>query len=145
MASEHERFFEHRRYAVVGHTSERPFPRLTYRGLKQAGKEVFAVDPSAPTVEGDRAWADLASLPGRLDGALLELPRAETAAWVERAADAGIPRVWIHQNSESPEALEVAERRGLEVHTGGCAVMYLARGLNAHTLHKGVWKILGRY
>ena len=143
--NDREAFFEHERYAVVGHSSEASFPRLTYAALKEAGKQVFAVDPSAEAIEGDPVWRDLASLPSPVDGAVLEVPREETAGWVERAAQAGIPRVWIHQNRETEEALACARTNHLETHVGSCAVMYLAQGVNVHTLHKAVWKLVGRY
>ncbi len=47
MAGGHEPIFRGERFAVVGHSSERSFPKLTYGRLKEAGKRVWAVDSSA--------------------------------------------------------------------------------------------------
>lgn len=144
MPSARETFWTHDRYAVVGHSEQSPFPVLTYGGLKDKGKTVYPVDPSARSIEGDPAYPDLASLPGEVDAVVLEVPREQTAAWVERVAEAGIPRVWIHQTRDTPEALELARERGLEVQHGTCAVMYL-RGGFPHNLHGWVMRLISKY
>ena len=145
MASECERFWERERYAVVGHGEKRAFPKLTYNALKKRGKTVYAVDPGADTVEGDQAWRDFSSLPGPVDAAVLELPKEETAEWVGRAADAGIDEIWLHQMTDTPEALSTARDRGLKVITGHCAVMYNEPGFSMHAPHRWIWKLLGKY
>ena len=60
-------------------------------------------------------------------------------------ADAGIDDVWIHMNRDTPEALSLAQDRGVNVHTGSCAVMYLVSGFNAHTIHGFINKVIGKY
>ena len=145
MSSRYEAFFEHGSYAVIGHESKKNFPVLTYQGLKKMGKTVYPVDSSAQKIEGDRAYADLASLPDKVDAAILEVPKDETAAWVGQAARAGIRDVWIHMGRETPEALALAKEQGLDVRSGTCAVMYVTKGFTYHTLHKGIMKLIGKY
>jgi len=41
-------------------------------------------------------------------------PKEETAAWVKRAVDAGIRDIWIHQGTDTPEAVAIALSRGLD-------------------------------
>ena len=130
MMSERERFWEADSYAVVGRqTSRKAYPRITYSALKDLGKTVYAVDPDGGTVEDDAAYPDFAALPGP----------------VARAADAGVRRIWIHQMTDTPEALAEAERRGLSVIAGHCAVMYVKPGFSGHAVHRGIWKLLGKY
>ena len=86
MASQRRSFWEHESFVVIGHTGARSFPKMTYRGLRDSGKTVFAVDPSLDEVEGDPAFPDLAALPSPVEAAVLELPKDETAAWVARAS-----------------------------------------------------------
>ena len=145
MPSDYERFWESQSFAVVGHTAKKGFPTLTYGALRGQGRAVFPVDPSVEEVEGDRAYPDLASLPAEVDAVVLEVPREETAEWVSRAADAGIGKVWIHMNRDTPEALALARERGLDVVSGTCAVMYLTRGFSVHTVHKWVNRLARRY
>jgi predicted CoA-binding protein len=129
----------------VGHSAGKGFPTLTYRGLRQQGKKVFPVDPSVSEIEGDATYSDLEALPAKVEAAVLEVPRDETANWVGRVADAGIERVWIHMNRDTPEALALAEERGLEVHSGTCAVMYVTPGLSYHSIHKWISKLTRTY
>ena len=145
MASNHENFFENRSFAVVGNAGKKNFPVLTYRGLKSLGKSVFAVDPSTDEIEGDKAYADLAHLPEKVDAAVLEVPKEDTKDWVARVADAGIKDVWIHMGRETPEALELAREKGLNVRSGTCAVMYVTPGFTYHSIHKWIMKVVGKY
>jgi predicted CoA-binding protein len=145
MPSECERFWERESYAVVGHGETRAFPKMTYNALKKRGKTVYAVDPTAEKVEGDQAWPDFSSLPAPVDAAVLELPKEKTAEWVAKAADAGITEVWLHQMTDTPEALAAAKERGLKVITGHCAVMYNELGFSMHAPHRWIWKLLGKY
>ena len=144
MASKHEQFWTHHRYAFVAHSAVKPFPALSYAAAKEQGKTVFAVDPSIEAVEGDATYADLDALPETVDGVVLEVPREETAAWVERAAEAGIGKVWIHMGRDTPEALDKAAQRGLEVCSGTCAVQYL-RGGFPHNIHRALRKLSGNW
>jgi predicted CoA-binding protein len=145
MASPRQSFWEHASFAVVGHTDKRSFPKLTYNALKRSGKPVFAVDPSVGEVEGDKTFPDLAALPAPVAAVVLELPKDETAAWVARAADAGAKAVWIHQRTDTPEALALAGERGLEVCAGTCAVMYVTPGFSGHAPHRWIMRMLGKY
>lgn len=145
MPSDYETFWQFDRYAVVGHGAKRPFPRLTYAALKKINKSVAAVDPSSAQVDGDRTYADLASVPGEIEAVVIEVPKAETAEWIERAAERGIQHVWLHMNTDTPEALACAERHQMHVRKGTCAVMYLERGFSPHAIHGFVMKLLKKY
>jgi hypothetical protein len=146
MPSDCEHFWDAGSYAIVGHqASKKPFPKITYGALKERGATVYPMDPDGGTVEGDTAYADFGALPTPVEAAILELPKEETAAWVAKAADAGIETIWIHQMTDTPEALAEAEQRGLKVITGHCAVMYNKPGMSMHAPHRWIWKLLGKY
>ncbi len=116
MTSPRQSFWEHGSFAVVGHSAERNFPKITYKKLRDAGKTVYAVDPSVERIDDDVAYRDLASLPGPVEAAVLELPKDETADWVARVADAGIGAVWIHQHDRHARGARAGARarpRGL--------------------------------
>jgi len=145
MASAHEAFWTHSSFAVVGHTAKKGFPRISYGELKKRGKKIFAVDPSVDQVDGDKTYPDLRSLPEKVEAVVVEVPREETLDVVRQAADAGIKNVWVHMNCDTPEAVELARQRGLNILTGTCAVMYVAQGFTYHSIHKWVNKVLGKY
>jgi predicted CoA-binding protein len=143
--SERERFWSHNVYAVVGNSATRKFPLLTYRGLKRLGKTVYAIDPGAAKVDGDTTYPDFTVLPGTPEAAVLELPKAETAACVEQACAAGVKEIWIHQMTETPEALAAARAQGAHALTGTCAVMYVTPGFTMHAPHRWIMKLARKY
>ncbi|WP_295886461.1 CoA-binding protein [uncultured Thiohalocapsa sp.] len=145
MASNYETFFTLDSFAVVGRSAAKPFPLLSYRGLKQQGKTVYAVDPSTDAIDGDRAYPDLASLPTSVQGVILEVPKEETRDWVAAAADAGVRDLWVHMAHDTPEAVALAAERGIDLRTGTCAVMYLTQGFSYHSIHKWIMQALGKY
>jgi len=146
MPSDCERFWERDSYAIVGEqSSKKPYPKITYGALKERGKTVYPIDPGKGDVDGDKTYPDFESLPGPVQAAILELPKEETAEWVGKAADAGITEIWIHQMTDTPEALAEAEKRGLKVITGHCAVMYNKPGFSMHSPHRWIMKLIGKY
>ena len=145
MPSKCENFWTASSYVVVGHSAQEDFPTITYNELKKSGKKVFAVDPSIGIVEGDKAYPDLASLPEKVEAVIIEVPKEECRDWVAKAADAGIENIWIHMGCDTPEALELAAQRKLNVCHGTCAVMYVIPGFSLHSIHKWINKMVGKY
>jgi predicted CoA-binding protein len=145
MASDYESFWEHQSYAVVGHSAERDFPRLTYGGLKQNGKTVYPVDPSVDQIDGDPTYPDLNALPNPVDAVVLEVPKPQTKDWVQKVVDHGVKELWVHMDTETLEALELARSNGIHVRSGTCAVMYLRRGFTYHSIHRIINQLLGKY
>ncbi|MCP4756101.1 MAG: CoA-binding protein [Proteobacteria bacterium] len=145
MASKYEAFFSGDSYAVVGHAKAQNFPKLTYDKLKSLQKTVYPVDPSLTEMEGDTVFPDLASLPGPVDRIVLEVPKQETLDWVSKAAELGVKDVWIHMGRETPEALELAKEKGLNLRYGTCAVMYVTPGFSYHSIHKWIMRLAKKY
>ncbi|HEX4951786.1 MAG TPA: CoA-binding protein [Thermoanaerobaculia bacterium] len=124
-------FLGGRRFAVAGVSRDpQQAANAIYRKLRGAGYEVFPVNPKAAEVEGVKCFADLASVPGSLDGVVIATPPGVAAAVVRQAAEKGVPRVWLHRSfgtgSVSPEAVQEAAARGVECLEGGCPLMYSA-------------------
>ncbi|MDF1562301.1 MAG: CoA-binding protein [Deltaproteobacteria bacterium] len=145
MPSNHELFWSAERFAVVGNREARTFPILTFRGLKNLGKTAIPVDPSQAQVDGETAYDDLASIPGGVEAVVLEVPPEETAGWIQQAAELGVKDVWVHMKRETPEAIALAEEKGINLRTGTCAVMYVTPGFTFHSIHRGLRKLSGNY
>jgi predicted CoA-binding protein len=101
---------------------------LIYRKLRGAGYRVFAVNPQADSVEGDRCFHDLRSLPEPVDAAVLATPAAAARRLVEECFTAGISRVWMHRSlgegSVSDDAVEFCREKNIAVIPGGCPMMF---------------------
>ena len=59
---------------------------------------------------------------------------------MEKAASLGIKDVWLHMNSDTPRALQVAREHGINLRYSTCAVMYVSPGLTFHSIHRWVQK-----
>jgi predicted CoA-binding protein len=123
-------FLAVKRVAVTG-VSGKPAghgSNVVFKRLKQRGYEVFAVNPNAETVEGERAYPDLRSIPGGV-GAVVIGTRPESAeATMRECAELGIKQVWMHRSSGagsvSPAATEYGRKQGITVIDGGCPLMF---------------------
>jgi uncharacterized protein len=123
-------FLSHRRLAVAGVSRDGAHAaNLVYRRLRDEGYEVFALNPSAAEVEGDRCYHALAEIPGGVEGVVIVTPPDAAPGVVRECAQAGVPRVWLHrsfgQGSVSPEAVALCEREGISVLDGACPMMFL--------------------
>lgn len=135
-------FFSVERYALVGDSRTKKFPAITQRYLTEQGKTVYAVD-LAGTAPG--FLPSLAEVPDDAEAVIIEVTKEETADVVKAALDRGFARIWIHQMTDTPEAVELCKKTGVMLETGGCAVMYNAPTMSPHALHRGIWKLIGRY
>ena len=123
-------FLSKRRVAVTG-VSRHPKTHgsnTVYKRLRERGYEVFAVNPNADQVEGDRAYKDLRSIPGGVDAVVIAT-RPETAeATMHECAELGIKHVWMHRGpgagSVSAAATEYGRQNGITVIDGGCPLMF---------------------
>ena len=145
MASNNETFFNGSCFALVGDSEKMNFPVFTYRGLKAMSKKVYAIDMQANEIDGDNAYKSIGDLPETVDRIILELPKENVKEWVSKAAEAGIKDVWIHMGCDTPEAVQLADQKGINLRTGTCAVMYVTPGITFHSIHKWIMKLIGKY
>lgn len=122
-------FLAQRRIAVVGVSRDPQQPaNLIYRRLRDAGHEVFAVNPNAAELEGDLAYPAASAVAGGVDGVVIVTPPEEAIHVIDDCANAGVRRVWLHRGlgpgSTSPEAVARARQLGMQVIPGGCPNMF---------------------
>ena len=134
-------FLAHKRVAVTG-VSREPKDHgsnVVYRRLRERGYDVFAVNPNAEEVEGDRCYPDLESIPDGIEAVIIGT-KAERAEKTMHECDAlGIKHVWMHRGpgpgSVSPAATEYGRAHGIAVIDGGCPCMF---GPTADPGHKAM-------
>jgi uncharacterized protein len=142
-------FLAHRRVAVTG-VSREPKDHggnVVYRRLRERGYDVFAVNPNAESVEGDRAYHDLRSIPGGV-GAVVIATRPERAdETMQECAELGIKHVWMHRGpgggSVSATATEAGRAHGIEVIDGGCPCMFDPTADFGHKAMRRVLTLVG--
>ena len=123
-------FLAIKRVAVTG-VSRRPQDHganRVYRRLRERGYEVFAVNPNAQAVEGDRCYPDLKSIPGGVQAVVIGTRPEIGEATVRECVELGIKHVWMHrgagEGSVSAAATQFGRQHGVTVIDGGCPLMF---------------------
>lgn len=137
-----ESFWENESFAVVTDKTK-PAMKLTIEELTRRGKRVYVVDLSdKPDKESVSSISDL---PSNIDCAVIGLTRTNPADAIEELKKKGIKNFWIHWRTDTPEAKKKCGEPQMQCITGKCPMMYLSRGLNIHTMHGSLAKLLGKY
>ena len=142
-------FLANKRVAVTG-VSRHPKghgSNAVYERLRGRGYDVFAVNPNADEVEGDRCYHDLRSIPGGVDAVVIGT-RPETAEKTMReCAELGIKQVWMHRGpgsgSVSQKAADYGRQRGIAVIDGGCPCMFDPTADFGHKAMRFVFTLTG--
>lgn len=142
-------FLSHQRIAVTG-VSRNPGSHgsnAVYKRLRDRGYEVFAVNPHATEVEGDRCFRSLAEIPGGVDGVVVGTSPERAEATVRECERLGITRVWMHRSfgtgSVSDAATRYGREHGMTVIDGGCPCMFPPASDAAHRAMRFVFTLNG--
>lgn len=125
-----DEFLAKRRIAVTGvsRTGGNHGANIVYQRLRDRGYEVFAINPNADTVEGDRCYHDLASVPGGVEAVVVGTRPSYAEDTMREVVELGIPHVWMHRafgaGSVSDVATEYGRAHGVTVIDGGCPLMF---------------------
>ena len=93
-------FLAHKRVAVTG-VSRQPKSHgsnTVYRRLRERGYDVYAVNPNADEVEGDRAYKDLGSIPGGVEAVVIATRPEIAEETMRECAELAIKHVWMHRS-----------------------------------------------
>jgi uncharacterized protein len=144
-----EEFLGHKRVAVTG-VSRTPGGHggnVVYRRLRERGYEVFAVNPNADEVEGDRAYHDLAAIPGGVEAVVIATRPEVAEETMQECAELGIERVWMHRGpgggSVSEPAAEYGREHGITVIDGGCPCMFGPTADGGHRAMRVLFTLTG--
>ncbi|MEM0358714.1 MAG: CoA-binding protein [Hadesarchaea archaeon] len=111
-------------FAVVG-ASANPdkYGYRVYRDLKEAGFQVYPVNPKLKELFGERCYSSLRELPRKPDVVVTVVPPEVTERVVRECAELGIKKIWMQPGSESKGALAFCLGKGIEVVHGACLMV----------------------
>jgi predicted CoA-binding protein len=142
-------FLASRRVAVTG-VSRQPKDHgsnVVYKRLRDCGYEVFAVNPNAGEVEGDRCYHDLRSIPGGVDAVVIATRPEIAEETMRECAELEIKHVWMHRGpgagSVSAAAADYGRQRGIAVIDGGCPCMFDPTADLGHKAMRVVFTLAG--
>ncbi len=142
-------FLAKRRVAITGvsRDSQNHGGNVVYQRLRQRGYQVFAVNPNAEQVEGDRCYPNLKSIPGGVEAVVIATRPELAEATLRECADLGIKHVWMHRafgaGSVSAEAAVWGREHGIRVIDGGCPLMCEPTADPGHKLMRFVLTLTG--
>lgn len=107
--------------AVVGLSNkpDRPSHEIASY-LKEHGYRVIPVNPTIKDALGEKAYASLKDIPGRIDIVQIFRRPEEVPAVVDEAIFIGAKVVWMQPGAENEEAAAKAESAGLQAVVGAC-------------------------
>src|SRR5512134_1663103 len=109
-------FLASKRVAVTG-VSRQPKnhgSNIVYKRLRERGYDVFAVNPNADQVEGDRCYNDLRSIPGAVDAVVIATRPEIADETMRECAELGIKHVWMHRGPGAGSVSKAAAAYGRE-------------------------------
>ena len=118
-------FVGQRIWAVVGASADRSkYGNLIFRDLRQAGYNVYPVNPRGGEIEGLRAYRTLADLPESPQVVDIVVPPKVTEEIVRQCSELGLDRVWIQPGAESEEAIAFCHKHDIKVVHDTCAMLH---------------------
>ena len=100
---------------------------VVYKRLREREYEVFAVNPNADEVEGDRCYHDLRSIPGGVEAVVIGTRRDRRGddargAPISGSTTCGCTAAW--RRERLPAGRRVRSPAGIAVIDGGCPCMF---------------------
>jgi predicted CoA-binding protein len=92
-----------------------------------------------------QALQSVSQLPSDIDCAVIGVTKRNPADVMEDLEKKGIKKFWIHWRTETPEVKKRCGESQIQCITGRCPMMYLGHGINIHTMHRGIAKLMGKY
>ena len=110
-----------RTVACVGVSSNEEKPSyFIFQYLKEHGYQMIPVNPTATEILGQKVYADLASIPAKVDVVQVFRKPEDVQPVVEAAIQIGAKVVWMQEGIVNEQAAQMAEAAGLKVVMNRC-------------------------
>jgi predicted CoA-binding protein len=150
-----QNFLAQKKIAVVGVSDQRETGcNLAYKKFRENGYQVYPVNPRLTTYEGQPCYADLKSIPEKVDAVFILASPGVTEEVVQQCVELGVQHVWMHcmmgtrpglaagMTSVSQQAVEMCRANGIAVIPGSCPNQFLKADFG-HAMMRGMWRVLG--
>ncbi len=142
-------FLAKKRIAVTGVSAHSTGhgSNTVYRRLRERGYQVFAINPNADEVEGDKCYHDLKSVPEGVEAVVIGTRPEIADAAMRECAEIGVHHVWMHKGpgpgSVSESAVAFGRDHGIKVIDGGCPLMFDPTADFGHKCMKAILTLTG--
>lgn len=102
-------------WAVIGANQDpEKFGNKIYHKLKARGYEVYPVNPMYDSIDGDKCYKDLSSLPVVPEVIDMVVSPKRGRAFIDEAAKLGIRYIWLQPGTHDEELLKQINGLGLQ-------------------------------
>lgn len=102
-------------WAVVGvNQDEKKHGNMIYRKLKKKGYQAYAINPIYDTVDGDKCYKNLSSLPEIPEVINMVVSPKRAIAVIDEAASLGIKYIWFQPDTYDDDTLAYTKEKGIE-------------------------------
>ncbi len=101
-------------WAVIGASENREkYGYKIYKTLKKQGYTVYPVNPNYETIEGDKCYPDLSSLPEKPEVLDMVVTPKRGMDVLKEADKLGIKNIWLQPGTYNDELMELISEKGL--------------------------------
>ena len=141
-------FIEQKNIAIVGVSRDKTkWGNVLKREFEKLGYQVYAINPNADDIEGEKCLHSISDLPADVDSLVISTKTDFNLELVKEAAKKGIKRVWMQRStwpgSDGDESINFCKENNIGYVYGMCPMMYF-HGKSIHGFHLWLKKVLGR-
>lgn len=139
-----DHFLSCKTLAIAGASRhESSFSAQVAKHLTKLGYDLWYVNPGfEPNESANKRLQSIAQLPEEVNHVLVLTNKSQTESVMQQVVDKGIRNVWIQQQSETPVALEMAQKNGVNAIHHLCIFMF-SQPEGLHKFHYSIKKIFG--
>ena len=138
-------FYSQSHMALIGVSrNKKKFGFMVFNELKNKGYTVYPVNRNADTIEEVVCYRTIDTLPAQITAAVVMTPKKSTLEAVQQLILKGIKQIWIQQSSDTPEAIELAGKNGVNLIYGKCIFMFSEPVTGMHKFHKSILRFFNR-
>ena len=138
-------FIECKRIAVIGASRKGDkFGNMASKRLRERGYQVFIVHPEVNEIDGEPCYPNLTPVKDKVDGVFVCIPAAQASGVFRQASEAGLRNVWLQQQAETPELIELGEELDLDLVYGKFILMYAPPVRSYHAVHRFFVNLFGQ-
>jgi len=110
--------------ALIGATNDsKKYGNIIYKDLKRKNITVYGINPKATTIDGDKVYPTLESLPLRPDILNFVVPPKIAFTMIQEAVANGYDNFWLQPGAESEEILHYLDRSGKTYLANACVMV----------------------
>lgn len=139
-----EEFISAKKIAIAGVSRDpKKFGHTIFADLQKKGYEIYPVNPAIDEIGGVTCYHSVSQLPQEVRHLLILTPKNKTLEVLKEAFAKGINNIWIQQMSDTPEALDYAKGKPINLVAKQCILMWTDPVSGVHKFHKTIMKIFG--